>query len=409
MKTYDVIVVGAGPAGMTAAIILSKAGMSVLVIEKNKKPGRKLYATGNGRCNLSNDYLDLDCYNSRNEYFPYQIISNDTYKKVNDFLYEIGVPVEAVRDGYYYPVSGQASSVVWAFADAMKKYNTGLALTEKCTDLQYKKSGYRVVTDKDTYFCSKLILACGGPAGTKLGGCRDGIMLGEKLGLISTYIAPSLCRLYVSENISGLCGVRSRAESWLYDKEVLYQHTRGEIQFADGALSGIMIFNLSSQVQDILHKNGSPVIITDFAPDMSDEELKRYICDYFAKFDYRTVNACLNSILSDKLAEYICIRNNINKITACSLSADEKIMTGLISDIKHMSFHVTKTGDMDDCQVTKGGIDTGQINPVNMKVKGSRGLYVIGELLDTDGICGGYNIMWAIATGMKAGESIAGD
>lgn len=408
MREYDVIIVGAGPAGMTACIIAAGAGKSVLIIDKNKKPGRKLYATGNGKCNLSNNYLDLDCYNSQDEYFPYQVITNDTYNRINNFVTELGVPVEAV-DGYYYPVSRQASTVVWAFTDAMKAYGAELAMGEKCLNVSICQTKYKVNTDKNTYICKNLILACGGKASPKLGGTDSGLVLCQRLGLTSTYTAPSLCRLFVSENISILNGVRNHASSVLYDGSIFYQKSVGELQFAGDALSGIMIFNLSSLVQDILHKKGKPVILVDTVPDMTEASLEKYLTEYGIKHGTRTVNACLNGLMNDKLAEYICIKHNINKIIMEKIFFDKELIDRLIYDIKHLCFHVTDTGAIDDCQVMKGGIATGQINPINMKVKGSTGLYVIGEMVDVDGICGGYNIMWAIATGIKAGESIIND
>ena len=408
-RNYEIIVIGAGPAGMTAAITAARAGRSVLIIDKNKKLGRKLYATGNGRCNLSNNHLDLECYNSEDEYFPYQVINNAAYMQVNDFVTGLGVPVHASDTGWYYPVSGQASTVVWAFADAIKSEGIALALEESCTDIAYDGQSYTIKTDKNTYITQKLILACGGSSAPKLGGSESGISLCRQLGLKTKHIAPALCRLYVSDDISSLNGVRNRAKASLYDENLFYQKQTGELQFAGDALSGIMIYNLSSMAQEMLYKGRRPILYIDLVPDMKKDALKDYLFEYAIAHGKRTVNACLNGLINDRLAEFIVKKNNINKMKMEDLSENTRMINKLAYNMKSMIFHVTGTGDMNDCQVMKGGIDVRQINPINMMVKGSHGLYIVGELLDVDGICGGYNIMWAIATGIKAGMSAGND
>lgn len=221
---YDLIVAGAGASGMSAAICATDADIykqfqhkadqtrkrSVLIIEKNKKIGKKLYATGNGRCNLSNSSFRLECYNSKNEFFPYKVIGAKDYQIVNQFAEQLGVAVSD-EHGYYYPMSRQASTIVWAFNDRLKKNQIQVHTGEIVIGLEEQSDHtYCIQTDQGQYYARNIVLACGGAAAPALGGTDAGCSLLDQLGIPYYPFQPALCKLQVKEKMSGLAGVRSR-------------------------------------------------------------------------------------------------------------------------------------------------------------------------------------------------------
>lgn len=402
---YDVIIVGAGVSGMTAACVCSDTkDAHVLVIEKNKKAGKKLYATGNGRCNISNSYLDLGCYNSSNEFFPFEIIDPHSFETVNAFMKWLGIQVTE-EAGYFYPSSFQASTVVWGFVDKMKQLGVAVHTEETVLAIEKADAGYRVFTDKDTYTTKKLVLSCGGAAAPKLGGTKSGYRLLENMGILSKKISPALCKLLCREDISVLAGVRKKASVSICSPEGERLKTEeGELQFTADSLSGIVIFNLSSIAADIIKKGGNPVITVSLLNHMTKEDIKTFIRDFISSSGKRTVTACLNGLVNEKMAAYVITRLAIKDNYAAQLT--NETIESIAGFLKNMTFQITGMGDFEDAQVTSGGIDTRMVKPENMELTMHEGMYVTGELLDVDGICGGYNLMWAVITGMKAGEDI---
>lgn len=438
---YDVIIIGGGPAGMTAAICaykkLNNKNANILLIEKNKKLGRKLYATGNGKCNLGNALLDLSCYESNQEFFPYEIIDVHSHELIRDFMGMLGVDITD-KEGYLYPSSMQASSVVWAMSDKLKAIGIDIHLNEECIKTTYANNLYQVTTDKNIYSSRNLILAPGGAAAPKLGGAENIYNMASQLGLAVYEPHPALCKLKTKEDISILSGVRAKAKATLYVDDKEYLTEGGELQFTDNSLSGIMIFNLSCNAGGLIDKGNRLNVVISLLPGKEEKEIFEFLTKARVNCPNRTVHAILNGLVNEKLAKYIiseCISykntgnyntqsahlsdNNIqnnkakNSLNTNDNLSNRKINTftdteleNLACAIKHLEFEVTECGSFDEAQVTSGGVDTTCINPASCEVYGNKGLFVAGEYLDVTGKCGGYNIMWAIITGMKAGEGV---
>ena len=429
--TYDVIIIGGGPAGMTAAISaykkLNHKNAKILLIEKNKKLGKKLYATGNGKCNLGNTLLDLTCYESNQEFFPYEIIDVHTHKLICDFMDSLGVNITN-KEGYLYPSSLQASSVVWAMTDKIKEIGVEVHINEECIKTISDKNVYHVTTDKNTYTSRNLILAPGGASAPKLGGTQKIYSMASQLGLTVYPPYPALCKLKTATDISMLAGVRSKAKATLYVNDNEYLTERGELQFTENSLSGIMIFNLSCNAGNLIEQGNKLHILISLLPEQKETEIFEFLVKARESCPTRTIHAILNGLIHEKLAKYIIniqangshtenkniendksdndLKKNNNPCYRTINTFTDKELENLAHTIKYLKFEVTGCGSFDEAQVTSGGVDTTCINPASCEVYGNKGLFVVGEYLDVTGKCGGYNIMWAIATGMKAGEGV---
>ena len=401
---YDTIVIGGGPAGMTAAIKAKETceKAKILIIDRNKKLGKKLYATGNGRCNIANSALDLSSYHSCNEFFPYQIINTESYKKLKEFCMDLGV---AIYDdgGYLYPQSMQASTVVWALSDRIKHLGIEIHTTEEAESVEPTDEMYGVITDCAEYTARTVVAAPGSAAAPKLGGTESVYRLLENTDIRTIAPHPALCRLKTHEDISDLAGVRARCRvSLLCDGDV-YDSESGEIQFADGWLSGIAVFNLSMQCIDLLNDGRTPVVEVTLVPEMDEDDVLGYLRKFRDSNPDRRLEAMSNGLVNEKIARFIINRLELKSVTAARLTDEE--LDRIVFEIKHMRFEISGHGGYDESQAACGGIDTRQLRPDSMEADGYKGLYVAGEYADVTGKCGGYNIMWAVMTGMRAGEA----
>lgn len=411
-SSYDVIVIGGGMAGMTAAIKAKEtcAASRILVLEKNKKAGRKLYATGNGRCNLANTELDLSCYHSANEFFPYEVVSTRSYLDVVDFFKGLGMEIYD-DDGYLYPMSLQASTVVWALTDRLRSLDipmhTSEAVTHICRNSHAK--GYIVYTNSSVYRASCVIASPGSAAAPGLGGddsvysLLDDLNSEQNIRFVAPH--PALCKLRCAENISELAGVRAKADVSLFSGAELCGTERGEVQFTDGFLSGIAVFNLSMEAIDLLREKASDGVFIElaFAPQRTKEELHSYMCSFAKANGGRKVYAMLGSLVNEKLASYILKRSGVKAVCADELSeTDIELLSAML---KKLRFEICGHAGYEDSQAACGGVDTRCIRPDNMELDGFSGFYIAGEYADVTGKCGGYNIMWAAVSGMRAGTA----
>ena len=402
---YDIIVIGGGPAGMTAAIKAKETApsASVKLIDKNKKLGKKLYATGNGKCNIANTKLDLSCYSSANEFFPFQFVTTDSHNDVMDFFESLGVS-SYDDNGYIYPASSQASTIVWALTDRLKILGIENSTSEEVLSIKQGKDGtYIVDTDKGGYRTTQVILAPGGAAAPKLGGSDRVYRLLDDLNVRFVKPHPALCKLKCHEYISDMSGVRAKAVVRLMCDGEEYDHERGEVQFASGYLSGIAVFNMSIQCIDLMETGKKPYIELELVPDISDDMLADRMRRFAEVNGRRRVEAMLNGIVNEKIAGYIIKSLGIKASEAAGLDAAD--ITSICDMLKHMRFNIDGFGSYEDSQAASGGVDTLQLRADNLELAGHRGLYAAGEYVDVTGKCGGYNIMWAVISGMRAGES----
>ncbi len=397
---YDLCVIGGGAAGMCAAVAAAKNGLNVILLDRNDKLGKKLYATGNGRCNLTNRKFEFEeKYNSSGrDYsdFLKKSIGSEPDKKLEKILFDMGILTHTVN-GYVYPMSMQASSVVWGLIDQLNYYNVKIQNKQEINNIYINNNRFVIKCQNEEITASQLVLACGGMSYSKLGGTSMGYSLAKKMGHTIETVRPSLCSMKVKEELSILAGVRVNSTASLIFKDEIIKRENGELQFNQDNISGIMIFNLSSMAGKLLNR-GKVYVEIDLLPELSDDETKQLLM----QDSHRTVVGFLNGIVNDKIAKYIVSAMGFDGKSPINSLAYDNIIK-MIDALHHFRLEILELNDFENAQVCAGGVSIDEINYEDFSSKKVDGLYIVGELLDIDGACGGYNITFAMLSGYKAG------
>ena len=378
-----IIIIGSGASGLAAGISLLRCGYDVTILERNNISGKKLLLTGAGRCNFFNSDQNIVHYHSNDKDILAKIITSDNIHLVEDFITSLGI-IPKVKDGYYYPFANQAYNMkellerTYLDLGGKIKYNY---LVEK---IEKKNSLFLI---NDNISCDKLILATGSKAYKMTGSDGIGYQLAKKFNHHIVKVLPSLTSLITREK-TNLKGVRVDAKVTLYEDRVKVREELGQVQFTDYGLSGICIFNLSYYAVKGLNKNKKEVITIDLMPFMDKVSFKN-----------KKVYDLLLGFLPNKMIDYILKILDISKdVYYEDLSNDKK--QELTKILKEMEFNITSYKEFDFSQVCSGGVSLREINPLTMESIFVKNLYIIGELLDVNGDCGGYNLTFAFLSGI---------
>ena len=378
-----IIIIGSGASGLAAGISLLRCGYDVTILERNNISGKKILLTGAGRCNFFNSDQNIVHYHSSDKDILAKIVTSDNIHLVEDFITSLGI-IPKVKDGYYYPFSNQAYNMkellerTYLDLGGKIKYNF---LVEKIE----KKNNLFLINDNIS--CDKLILATGSKAYKMTGSDGIGYQLAKKFNHHIVKVLPSLTSLITREK-TNLKGVRVDAKVTLYENGVKVREELGQVQFTDYGLSGICIFNLSYYAVKGLNKNKKEVITIDLMPFMDKVSFKN-----------KKVYDLLLGFLPNKMIDYILKTLDISKdIYYEDLSSDKK--QELTKILKEMEFNITSYKEFDFSQVCSGGVSLREINPLTMESIFVKNLYIIGELLDVNGDCGGYNLTFAFLSGI---------
>lgn len=410
MQSVEVLIAGAGASGMMAAIMAARQGAKVLLLEKKDRPGKKLLATGNGKCNFTNRRQDLSCYHCADETFADGVLQQFTAEQSIDWFQEEGV-LSKERDGYVYPLSGQASTVRNALERAIVREKVRLQCGESILDIvpRYdltgqKVTGYQVVTDQQKYLARKVILAVGGKAAPVHGSTGDAYDILRKLGVSVVAPLPALTGLELQESCcKEWAGVRVQGTVQLLDGADCVAREQGELQFVAKGISGIPVFQLSGQAARLLSRGRQPKLQMDVLPEYSAEWLEQELRQRLERFAPCSLGDLLEGILPDKLMNAFLQEIHLKKKQGADIVKQAKIRQNLIGQIKQKVLEIDQVYPFEKAQVTTGGVDCHEIDPTTMELKHYPGLYVTGELVDVDGICGGYNLQWAWSSGHLAG------
>lgn len=400
---YDVIIAGGGASGMTAAITAAGRGCSVLVLERMDKPGKKILATGNGRCNLTNSYLDQDCYRGEKPGFPYSMLEVFGAAETLDFFQSMGM-LTADLGGYYYPASMQASTVVDTLTGKMRQLGVHIKTGTEVKKIQKIKDTFHVTCGTEKYQGRNVILAAGGMAQEKLGSNGSGYALAKAVGHTVTDVFPALVALESEEKFfQHLAGVRNVSALSVYVNGQKTAEQTGEVQFAKYGISGIPVFQVSRYAIDALRKKKKVEVILNLMPE---QITLKELMDYFRKVGYyKTSEEFLQGFLNKKLAFTVLSRLKIRpEKSAADLT--QKELRQIRSMIQKFPVPVSGYKGFDMAQVTAGGVSVREVIEGTLESKIHRGLYFAGELLDVDGTCGGYNLQWAFTSGYIAGNQI---
>jgi len=394
---YDVIIVGAGASGCFLALTLKykNPGLKVLLLEKNDKLGKKILITGNGRCNIGNKNIKIDDYSSNSSLDNFKELIESGSSNYTSLLKEFGVLITNEEDRLY-PYSNQALTVCKSFERALLNYNVEIKYNYDVNEIKKENDTFIINNDLKS---KKVVIATGGKTYPKTGSTGKGYEILKFFGHSITKLYPSLTNLKTNyKYIKDLAGVRVNSKVSLYDKDVLISMESGQLQFTKDSLSGICVFNLSRYVCKMLnHKD--LFIKVDYAPDKTIDELHNYI-KLFSNYTIEDAIAC---ILNNKLAKVIAKDLKMEGKRVTNLTDND--LTKVVNVIKGMTFKVISTGDFDVSQVTSGGAKLDEFTD-NLESKKCDGLYAVGEILDVDGKCGGYNLSWAFTSALMVCDDI---
>jgi len=394
-KLYDVCIVGAGFSGLVLAIKLARAGLLVCLVELNRIVGRRILSTGNGRCNFTNRRMGAEYYYSE---ATLDFIT-DNHQDLIDFLRDLGV-VNRDLDGYYYPYTNQAKTVRDALEKEINSLGIDVFLDNRVTDIT-KDDIFTVVSNRDSYQARHVCVASGGLSSATLGSSKLGYKIAQKYKMHVTKLAPSLVGL-TSKDIclKVLAGIRAGGIVKYRDYSC-----EGEIQFNKDGISGYPVMCISRFIGfDQLNKCLSDVKI-DFIPYFSETELTSEIKNRFDKYKELPILQALLGLCNEKILEAIVSYSRIYSDTVVS-KLDEEDISNLVYYFKNFTIEITGTKGFDSSQVTAGGVSLNDINTSTMESISCPNLFFTGEVLDVDGICGGYNLNWAFTSASFAANEI---
>ena len=394
-----VLVIGGGASGLVTAIAAAQKNCEVTILEKNSKCGKQLLLTGNGRCNYWNDNQKLDCYHSQN-LGEFAKIWESKKEEVLPFFEEIGI-VPKVINGYYYPWSNQANSILNALMTKIKTLKINIIYDEEVKEIE-KKQKFVIKTLKNSYVADKVVLATGGCSFSKTGSDGKGLKIAQKLGHEIKDVSPSLVQLIGQDPFyKDWNGVRAYAKLSLFQDDCFIKEEAGEVQLTDYGLSGICAFNLSIYFD----KTKNNEIKINFVPWFTGNknEFKKWLKTQSQKLKMFSLGEMLEGFLNYKIV------NLILKLTKLKDLNDEKSLDILTNYLFEFSVKIKDTKSFDYAQVTKGGVSLLDINPLTMESKKVKGLFLVGEILDVCGDCGGYNLAIAWMSGLLAGDGLTND
>ncbi len=392
-----IVIVGGGAAGMSAAIFAYRAGArDICIIEKSDTLGKKLSMTGNGRCNLSNLNMSGSMFNPAATEVVDKALLRFGVKDTVEFFSSLGVVVKS-EDGYLYPVSNQAKTVVDALFYELVRLseNVSIQYKEQLKEIIAKDDEFEVRTDKGTIRCGSVIIATGGLSGPKSTfSTGDAYYICKKLGMNIKDTYPALVYMKCEdENLPSDSGVRVDAKIDFFIGNELITSENGEIQITSKGLSGIPVMQASDLIARHLKAGRVVHAVLDFLPQISDERYEKFVQDMLELPKNRTVAEFVNGFSNSHINEMILKRMKLSpgmKIRNISNS----MLKCIIDNYRQYKIQISEVGDYQASQVTAGGVSLGDLDE-NLQYKKIKGLFVIGELCDVNGRCGGYNLQWA--------------
>lgn len=403
-----IVIIGGGISGFTSAINAKTNNNEVIILEGQDKPLKKLLITGNGKCNYFNEEFIPSKYHSFNEELLKNIISLENKNKILTFFKSIGI-IPRIKENYYYPYSNQAISVKNSFLKEIENKNIKLKLNSYVKDIKKENDKFLVYYNDDVLVCDELIISTGGKSYPKTGSDGSGYNLSKKLGHTINKTLPALVGLKCKEPfLKKLNGVRSNATVSLFINNKLIKSETGEVQFTNYGLSGICIFNLSSIASRSISENKKVKISINFLDKLkikNKKSFQEFILSSEYNFKKEKVSYFLDNLLNYKLTNVILEKTKIERNKLVSKLSDNEINM-LFENLFSFTINIIDTNNFESAQITSGGVSLYEINPLTFESKIVSNLYLTGEVLDIDGDCGGYNIAFAVLSGILAGESV---
>jgi len=409
MKT-EICIIGAGPAGLMAAISAGRAGARVVAVEANTSPGRKLLLTGGGRCNLTHRASPQElvrAFGAGGRFISYSVYRFSP-QGVQDFFTRLGLRLKIENDGCVFPASGRASDVKEALVGRAGTLGAKLLYGRRVGDVDTDAGYFIVQTPKEKISADKLIVATGGLSWPRTGSTGDGYRLARQFGHTVTRTRASLVPLVTRETwpaqLAGTAVDKVKISARIDNKRVT---SVGAVIFTDDGIGGPAVLDMSRHLTDHLPASGTPISLTlDLAPQIERAKLESKVTERIAANPRKKVVNVLAEFVPKRLSVFLCEHANCNEdLPAGQLKKDMR--KALVRLLKKLPLSIVRTRPIAEATVTRGGVNIKEIEPKTMESKICPGLFFAGEVLDVDGPCGGFNLQACWSTGDLAGSSAA--
>ena len=402
-----VCVIGGGASGIMASIAAAQAGAKVILLEHSDRIGKKILLTGNGKCNLTNLHMDISHYRTSGDKSLVETVLNTfSEKDLMAFMQKQGMRLMINRKSYVYPECEAAATVVNVLRRALDTLDVSIYTNIKIKDIVHASHKYCIETEDKTFYADRVVMACGGKSYPKTGSDGSGYTLLKKLNIPMVRPYPALTALISDKKgIKTVSGMRANAMVTLLINAKAVTSDYGQVQFTDYGISGIPVFQVSTDASLALQAGKKVAVRVNLFPDMSEKEVFTAVKNQLTLFEALPVEDALQGFIHKKWIEYL---NNKFKLRhfICAKDITEDVIDNIVNELVNMEYNITAVKEYDFCQVTGGGAALDQIDD-RMQAKAYPGLYIVGELLDVTGECGGYNLQWAFSTGYIAGSHAA--
>ncbi len=398
----EVVIVGGGASGLTAAITAARNGKDVTLIERNNKCGKKILITGNGRCNFWNTDENLSHFHSSTPNLLKEFITDERKNSILKFFDSLGLTYKT-KNGYYYPFSNQAFTIENALLSECKKLNIKI-INDITVEKIIKEDCFIINPNEENIKAKNIIIATGSKAAPKTGSDGLGYEISKSLGHNIITPLPSLVQLKADEPyFKNWSGIRTDVKvNLLIDHKYIKSET-GEIQLTNYGLSGICIFNLSGEAAKALNQNKNVIISINFIPFASNPKI--FLQTLNKNSYHKTISELLEGILHYKLVDIILKKAHLKRDLLLTTLTDNEL-NNLIKTLTDFQIEILDTHTLDHAQVCSGGIPLTEINSKTLESLKVKNLYFTGEIIDIDGDCGGYNLGWAWISGIIAGKNV---
>lgn len=402
-------IIGGGASGMMAAIAAAKSGAQVTILERRERLGKKILATGNGKCNLSNlDFCAERDYRGHDVGQLAKYFERFGVEDTVSFFRNAGMLLTD-RNGYLYPRSMQASAVLDLFLGELERLSVRVVCACGILEIKSGAKGFRVFTNQGTFVFDALILSCGSSAGMNGKEHFDGFDLARDLGLSVYEPLPALTALRCGERFfKTLAGVRCMAEVTLHimDKSNMTAYKEyGELQLTDYGISGIPVFQISRYASEALYEKKQAEAVIDFLPEMEKQRWESFCRRQYEICKGKSVSLLGSGILHKKIIQVLMTECGLKPADIVSEKTKKRIFS-MLERMRALKVSIVGINPIEHAQVCMGGVSMAQLDE-NLQARRIPGLFLCGEMLDVDGRCGGYNLQWAWSSGYVAGSAAA--
>ncbi|UFH59251.1 BaiN/RdsA family NAD(P)/FAD-dependent oxidoreductase [Sulfurovum mangrovi] len=399
------IIVGAGAAGLSAAITAARNGTKVTLLEQNSKPGKKILVSGNGKCNITNASITPARFHSQNPEFIEKVLQGYGVERVKNFFDSVGLPIIEGKEGKMFPMSMQAGSVTEILEYEANRLGVEIITACEVLKIDKEKNHFLLETSQGTMQCEKLLLASGSPAAPQLGGNESGLKFAESMRHTLIPSHPALTQLVSDQKwVKQASGVKVAGVAKLYANGEYITEKKGDLLFANYGISGLAILDISREVSLRLAEYAYCELSLDLMPELTKEKLTKLLLERINPESQKPITLWLQGVMNKKLIHIILEQSRCKAKVESELNRKE--IGKLVYAIKNLKLSISDTKGFKGAEVATGGIDTREVDPITMESKLIPNLYFAGEILDVDGDRGGFNFHFAWVSGMRVGENL---